>query len=129
MELKEALEILFRLVIIPIIPLVTIYIKKLIESKINELQVATKNKTLDKYLQIAEEGMIKAVLMVSQTYVDALKKEGKFDKESQVKAFEMAKSEFEKIVSDEIKNGIKELTSDYDAWIKSSIESLIKESK
>ena len=129
MEIKDILEVLFQLVIIPIIPLFTLYLKKLIESKIDEIQVKSKNELVNKYLQIAEEGITKAVMTVSQTYVDSLKREGKFDKDAQVKAFEMAKEEFEKIVNDEVKDGIKELTSDYETWIKASIESLIKESK
>lgn len=129
MEIKDILEILFQLVIIPIIPLITLYLKKLIESKIDEIQVKSKNEVINKYLQLAEEGITKAVMTISQTYVESLKKEGKFDKEAQVKAFEMAREEFERIVNDEIKNGIRELTSDYDAWIKASIESMVKETK
>lgn len=129
MELKQILEMLFQLVILPIIPLLTLYIKKLIESKIDEIQTKSKNNTFDRYLQIAEEGIVKAVMTVSQTYVDSLKKEGKFDKEAQIKAFNMAKEEFEKIISSEVKDFLNEVTTDYDTWIKASIESLIKESK
>lgn len=129
MEIKDILEILFELVILPIIPLATIYIKKLIETKINEIQTKSNNDMLDKYLQIAEDGIKKAVMSVSQTYVETLKNKGEFTKEAQIKAFEMAKYEFEKIVSLEVKNAVRELTTDYDSWIKNSIESLIKESK
>lgn len=129
MELNQILETLFQLIILPIIPLLTLYIKKLIESKIDEIQTKSKNNTFDRYLQIAEEGIVKAVMTVSQTYVDSLKKEGKFDKEAQIKAFNMAKEEFEKIISSEVKDFLNEVTTDYDTWIKASIESLIKESK
>ena len=129
MELEKILEILFRLVIMPAIPLLVVYIKKLIECKINELQVKSDNELVDKYLQIAEDGILKAVTYVSQTYVESLKKENKFGLNEQKTAFDMAKNTFEDIVTDEVKSFISEAVEDYDKWVLASIESMVKKIK
>ena len=129
MDIQKLLEILFQLVILPIIPLVVLYVKKFIEVKINELQAKTDNVVTDKYLQIAEDGILKAVTYVSQTYVDALKTQGKFGAKEQKIAFDMAKDKFNEIVSDEVQLAIAEMVNDYNSWIQAAIESMVKETK
>lgn len=129
MEIKDALGLLFQLVILPIIPLVVIYIKKFIEVKIDALQANTDNAIVDKYLQIAEESVIKAVETVTQVYVDELKKLGSFDLQAQQVAFTKAKDILELLITDEVKDCITEVYGDYNAWIKTSIESAVKSTK
>lgn len=129
MEIKDVLGLLFQLVILPIIPLVVIYIKKFIEAKIDELQANTDNAIVDKYLQIAEESVIKAVETVTQIYVDELKKLGSFDLQAQQVAFTKAKDMLELLITEEVKDCIAEVYGDYDAWIKASIESAVRVTK
>ena len=129
MNVDELLNLLFKLVIIPIIPLLTIYLQKLIQSKIDEIQSKQKNETLNKYLQIAEDNLSKAVEEVSQTYVDSLKEQCGFGVEEQKKAFEMARLRFEQLANEDVKEAIMEVSNDYNAWITASIESLVKADK
>ena len=125
----DVLEILFKLIVLPIIPLVVLYAKTFIQLKIEELQKKIDNENVDKYLGLANDILQKVVTEVTQTYVDNLKSTNSFDKEAQKKAFMSAKEKFELIATDEVKNVINEVMGDYDAWIQSAIETLVNQQK
>ena len=125
----DVLEIVFKLIILPIIPLVVLYAKTFIQMKIEELQEKINNEKVDKYLGLANDILQKVVTEVTQTYVDNLKSTNSFDVEAQKKAFMLAKEKFELIATDEVKNVIDEVMGDYDAWIQSSIEALVNQQK
>lgn len=125
----DVLEILFKLIVLPIIPLVVLYAKTFIQLKIEELQEKIDNENVDKYLGLANDILQKVVTEVTQTYVDNLKSTNSFDKEAQKKAFMLAKEKFELIATDEVKNVIDEVMGDYDAWIQSAIETLVNQQK
>lgn len=129
MTLEQVLEILFKLIILPIIPLLVVYLKTLIEAKTEELKTKTDNEIIDKYLDMANDILLRAVTETTQVYVNECKKTGSFTKDAQVKALEMTKTRFEEIASEEVKNIIKEITGDYEAWINASIETLVNQSK
>lgn len=125
----NVLEIVFKLIVLPIIPLIVLYAKTFIQLKIEELQEKINNENVDKYLGLANEILQKVVTEVTQTYVDNLKSTNSFDVEAQKKAFMLAKEKFELIATDEVKNVINEVMGDYDAWIQSSIEALVNQQK
>ena len=125
----DVLEILFKLIVLPIIPLVVLYAKTFIQLKIEELQEKIDNENVDKYLGLANDILQKVVTEVTQSYVDNLKSTNSFDKEAQKKAFMLAKEKFELIATDEVKNVIDEVMGDYDAWIQSAIETLVNQQK
>ena len=125
----NVLEIVFKLIVLPIIPLVVLYAKTLIQMKIEELKKKIDNENVDKYLGLANDILQKVVTEVTQTYVDNLKATNSFDVEAQKKAFVLAKEKFELIATDEVKNVINEVMGDYDAWIQSAIETLVNQQK
>ena len=129
MTFEQVLEILFKLIILPIIPLLVVYLKTLIQAKTEELKAKTDNEIIDKYLDIANEILFRCVTETTQVYVNECKKTGSFTKEAQLKALEMTKTRFEEIASEEVKNVIKETTNDYEAWINASIETLVNQGK
>lgn len=124
---NDILEILFNLIILPIIPLVLVYLRTFIQAKTDELKAKTNNEIVDKYLDMANEILLRCVTETTQVYVDECKKEGSFTKESQQIAFEMTRTRFEEVASEEIKTVIKEMTNDYEAWISASIETLVNQ--
>lgn len=126
---NEILELIFKLIIIPIIPLLAIYVKTLIQKKINEIDTKVKNDEIKKYLQLAEDALIKATNMTTETYVKALKEKGEFDLVSQQVAFEKSKQAFLHTISDATLEVLKVAYGDYETWIKITIESLVKDSK
>lgn len=64
-----------------------------------------------------------------QTYVEGLKKEGKFDKEAQEKALSMCVENIKKTMPDSVKTWLGSNYQDITEVIKQMIESCIKESK
>ena len=101
-------------------------------AKIDKVQKETKlkeNELLNSYIDFAQEIITKAVITVSQTYVDSLKKSGKFDKEAQVKAKKYATEIAKNLISTEGKKAIKTIYKDYDNYVDSVIESTCKKLK
>lgn len=101
-------------------------------AKIDKVQKETKlkeNELLNSYIDFAQEVITKAVITVSQTYVDSLKKSGKFDKEAQVKAKKYATEIAKNLISTEGEKAIKTIYKDYDNYVDSVIESTCKKLK
>lgn len=108
------------------------YIVDLINKKINEIQINTeisKYDKLNKYVDDAQDAIAKAVLTVSQVYVDSLKNSNSFtpeaQKEAKNKAIEIAKE----LITEDSKNAILVLYKDYDAFLDATIEAFVKQNK
>ncbi len=69
------------------------------------------------------------VVATTQTYVDALKKEGKFDGEAQKVAFQKTFDAVIGILTDDAKEYLGEAVSDLNAYITNKIEANVKYSK
>lgn len=107
-------------------------ILELTNAKIDKVQEETKlkeNELLNSYIDSAQKVITKAVITVSQTYVDSLKKSGNFDKEAQTKAKKYATEIANNLISTEGKKAIKTIYKDYDSYVDSVIESACKLSK
>ena len=83
----ELINQLFEIVIIPLLGALTIYVVKWINVKTKKISKETDNETLNKYLKMLSETITKCVIATNQTYVETLKKQGKFDEEAQKIAF------------------------------------------
>lgn len=111
------------------VPLISALIVYGIKKATNWLKSKTENETVDTYLNRAYSMLEDIVITTTETYVKSLKADGKFDIEEQQKAFEITKSAFEQVASEEIKNAIKTTVSDYDAWVKNTVEAIIANTK
>ena len=111
------------------VPLISALIVYGIKKATNWLKSKTENETVDTYLNRAYSMLEDIVVTTTETYVKSLKADGKFDIEEQQKAFEITKSAFEQVDSEEIKNAIKTTVSDYDAWVKNTVEAIIANTK
>lgn len=81
MDIKQGIQDVLYLIITGILPLLITYGILFLKVKIKEQEKNLENDQLVKYIDAATDAISKAVLTVNQTYVDALKKEGKFDAE------------------------------------------------
>ena len=115
------LNILSVVVTAIILPLISMVGGKLI----NWLSAKIKNEKAGSLIGTATEIVINAVKSVFQTYVDSLKKEGKFDKESQLIALNKAKDVAISQMTEEVKKFIRENYGDLDAWLNTQIEATI----
>lgn len=129
MNWMEVVQQLFELVVYPVITLGGIYLTFLIGVKIKELKQKTNNDTTKKYLDMLNSTITSAVLATTQTYVESLKKQGKFDEEAQKIAFKQTYEAVMKVLTDEAKKYLVESVGDLDAYITAKIESEVLISK
>lgn len=108
------------------------YIVDFVNKKINEAQINTEIKEyekLNKYIDSAQEVISKAVLTVSQTFVDSLKQSECFTKEAQEEAKQKAIDMAKQMITEESKNAIVVLYGDFNLYLDSTIESFVKQNK
>ena len=129
MDIKQNIQEILYLIITGIIPLLITYGIIFLKVKIKEQEKKLENDHLIKYIDAATDAISKSVLTVSQTYVDTLKKEGKFDAEAQKTAKQMAIDKAKTLITAESKAAIETLYTDFEAYLNDAIESLVKENK
>lgn len=93
------------------------------------LRKKVKDDKLARIISRVENIVSKTVILVNQTYVDALKVNGKFDKEAQKAAFEMCKERVLAMLNDESIKAIAETFGDFDEWIRTLIEAYVRDEK
>lgn len=119
------INILSCIVTVIILPLITLLGSKLIKWISKKID----NENVEKNLIKATNIILDAVKYVLQTYVDNLKKEGKFTKDAQLIAFNKAKEIVLSQFNEEIKSYIKDNFGDIDSWIDVQIEASINNLK
>ena len=88
-----------------------------------------KDEKLERIINRAENIVSKTVILVNQTYVDALKDADMFDAEAQKAAFEMCKEKVLAMLNEESIKAIAETFGDFDEWIRTLIEAYVRENK
>ena len=116
--LLNVLSVLLTAVILPLISIAGTQLIKFINSKIKN------NKAAD-LLTTATTIVINAVRSVFQTYVEALKKEGSFNKDAQIIALNKAKDIALTQMTDEVKNYLVTTYGSLDSWLDTNIEATI----
>lgn len=89
------------------------------------LATKTKNEKLFKVTQIAQQLVQDAVKSVQQTFVEQLKKDGKFDADKQKEALELALKKVIANLTPEVEKVLKEAYGDIVEWLTNLIESFI----
>ena len=129
MEWMVILQQIFELCIIPLLGIVTFYIVQFIKTKTEELNANNSNEVLNKYIEMLSNTICECVIATNQTYVDSLKKQGKFDIEAQKKAFEMTYNSVINILTDEAKVYLTSIYGDLTAYITNMIEAEVNKNK
>ena len=120
---------LFEIVIIPILGILTTYLVKLITIKINELSEKRDSEIEKKYLNLLNTTVTDCVLATTQTYVDALKREGKFDAEAQKAAFSQTYEAVMTILSQDAKEYFSSAVGDFELFLTKKIEMEVNSKK
>lgn len=126
---NELLITLIQVVIIPAIPVLVTYLVKFLKAKEDQATVKIDNELIRIYLNEATDAVLQAVTYTAQTYVDSLKKQGKFDKEAQAQAFNTAKDVALKLLTEEAKRMITDLYGDLTVWLDTKIEQTVNDQK
>lgn len=129
MTFKEFIQQLMYLVITGILPFVTVYFANYVKAIIQKNSEKAENEQIQSLINYAGEAISVAVMTVSQTYVDTMKTQGKFDKEAQAIAKQMAIDKAKELISKEMKSAIETVYSNFDAYLDNYIETIVRESK
>lgn len=129
MDWMKILSQIFELVIIPLLGVGTIYLIGLIKTKIQQLKLKKDDELYVKYLTMLENTIVDCVLATTQTYVEALKKEGKFDAEAQKIAFTKTYTNVLAILSSDAKEYLDSAIGDLEKYIYNKIEAEVKLTK
>lgn len=117
--LMDLLLTAISIVVTTLVTWATTRLIALLNQKISDKKMARFSTTL-------AELVSNCVLEVSQTYVDTLKKEGKFDAEAQKKALDMCLNNIQTKLTPEIIEYIKSNFGDVVGYLKMLIEAYIK---
>lgn len=122
-SINELSVTIINVLIIPLLPVFTSFLIALMRKKIAEIEKNIKNQELVNYIQLAENAAATAVMAVSQTYVDDLKKaNGSLTIEQQKTALQMAKDKALLILGEAGANALQAMSKDLDAWLENKIE-------
>ena len=136
---KEVFTNFIYTILTAILPLLTGYIILYLRQKIGVAQAEQIIKeaeklgidadVLNKYIDMAENAVYKAVMETNQTYVDSLKKEHIFDLEAQNEALSKSLEKAKTILSAEAKDILESAFGDINVYLTTSIEALIRSTK
>lgn len=129
MDWMMILSQLFEIVIFPLLAIGTVYLISLIKVKIQELKQKKDSELYVKYLGMLETTIIDCVLSTTQTYVEALKKEGKFDANAQKIAFTKTYTNVMAILNKDAKKYLEEAIGDLETYVYNKIEAEVKLTK
>lgn len=129
MEVTELIKQIFEVCLFPLLGVLTTFLIVFISKKSKELQATTDNELYIKYIDMLEKTVINCVIATNQTYVDALKAQGKFDAEAQKEAFNRTYNAIKDILAEDAKVYLEEALGDLDAYIINLIEAQVKENK
>jgi hypothetical protein len=129
MNYVELVNEIFQVCIVPLLGILTTYLVKYITIKMEEIQTKTENEKMDKYLSMLTETITSCVIATNQTYVEALKKEGKFDLEAQKVAFEKTKNAVLGVLTSESQRYLTAAIGDLNLYISQQIEAAVNVEK
>ena len=123
---QQLVNQLFEIVLIPLLGVLATFFVKWVNAKSAEIAVSTDDVLMNKYLSMLTTTITDCVIATNQTYVDALKAEGKFDTEAQKKAFSLTCNAVLSILTEDAKEYLSESLGDLESYITSKIESQVK---
>jgi hypothetical protein len=105
------------------------YVVKYINAKGNEIAANVDSELASKYIVMLTTTIADCVIATNQTYVEALKKEGKFDKDAQAKAFQMTYDAVMDILTDDAKEYLANFYGDLTLYLTKRIEAEVVANK
>lgn len=122
MEWAVIIQEVFTVVLIPLLGIITKYFIQFINLKADELKHKKDDALYQKYITMLNETIVNAVTTTNQTYVNALKAQGKFDAEAQAEAFNKTYQSVLAVLGDEAQKYLSTAIGDLNEYIRTSIE-------
>lgn len=129
MNYGELITCIFQVCIIPLLTVLTTYFVKWVNAKSAEIKVNIDDAELVKYIDMLNRTITECVIATNQTYVEALKQQGKFDAEAQKIAFQMTSKAVLDILSEDAKEYLSAAVGDLNIYITNKIEAEVNLNK
>lgn len=129
MNWSDFIRDLFTVVLIPLLGIAVKYFVAYVDAKMKNLAAAQENEMYAKYIDMLNSTIQNAVITTNQTYVDALKADGKFDLEAQKAAFEKTFVAVMSVLSADAIKYFNELYGDAQLYITNLIEAEVSSNK
>lgn len=129
MDWTGLLNQIIEVCVIPLLGVLTTYLVMFLNAKKEELKIKTDNELAQKYIDMLTDTITTCVIATNQTYVDSLKKQGKFDAAAQEEAFQKTLDAVLSILSDEAQTYLANLYGDLSAYILQLIEAQVNQNK
>lgn len=127
--MKEFLFELLQAVATAAVPVCAAFLVQFLRRKSAEAAARTDSLTTKELLAEVTEAVTTAVTYTSQTYVDALKKGGIFDKEAQTEALRKAKDKALALLSESAKDVLAQIYGSLDDYLETMIEAQVRVQK
>ena len=111
------------------IPVCAAYLIQYLHRKSEQIISQTDNMTIKAFLAEATDAVSTAVTYTSQTFVDALKKEGIFNKDKQQEALKKSLDKAISLLSESAKNALTDIYGNLEAYLTSKIEAEVRSQK
>ena len=111
------------------IPVCAAYLVQYLRRKSEQIIAQTDNMTIKAFLVEATDAVSTAVTYTSQTFVDALKKEGNFNKDKQQEALKKSLDKAISLLSEPAKKALEDIYGDLRAYLTSKIEAEVRSQK
>ena len=123
-NMSEFLWILFQVVLVPAVPVLLKILYNFVVAYTAEKSEKIENEKVRGYVNDAVKAVMTAVTSTFQTYVDSLKKQGKFDEEAQKIAFNTARDTALLLLTQDMRDAVTTVYGDFDTWLSKTIEQL-----
>lgn len=127
--MKELLFQILQAVIIAVVPIISAYAVKLIKQTAEKIKTDADTEKEKSYIAEIAKAISDAVAATSQTFVDALKKNGEFTLEAQQEAAEKALTACLASISPAAKAFLEQLYGDVNAYLANKIEAEVRRQK
>lgn len=128
-NMSEFLWVLFQVVLVPAVPILLKILYNFVVAYTAEKSEKIENDKVRGYVNDAVKAVMTAVTSTFQTYVDSLKKQGKFDEEAQKIAFNTARDTALLMLTQDMRDAVTTLYGDFDTWLSKTIEQFVLANK
>ena len=120
---------IFELVLIPLLTVVAGFLVNWLRLKSKQIISGLNNEQEIKYIEMITQTITTCVTATNQTYVESLKKQGKFDMEAQKIAFQNTYDNVLSILSQDAKDYIQSAVGDLNLYLTEKIEQTVSNIK
>ena len=124
--MNEFLGTLLQAVITAVVPVITAFLVKWLNALGKRTKEELALETADYYIDEALRAVTDAILYTSQTYVDGVKEDGKWDSDSQATALRTAVNQAKTMLSKDASDYIETAYGDINKFIAVQVEAQIK---